>query len=300
MRERLKGLTGSPRGVPSPGTLACLALCALILGFATADLVHAESRLPDMGPACRESDAACRNARLNEQLARDRAAEPLQDQFNSRAWVYSFAILAIVALSVAFRLRSRPRNEWIRIFTNLGVTGVWLGIGVVVLLLATDGSSMAPPPGPTLMVPVVLLVAAAAGTLFGRSEGWAEQDPSGGIRGMFVQAGKRVIDIGTAGQIRRSRMEELASWLSLITVGLTALTCLFAFVFVLAQPGCDASASPPGWTNPIDSVAAVTAIGAMAAAVGALLLRRWIAALVGLVICPVAVLFVLASTCAFY
>jgi hypothetical protein len=197
-------------------------------------------------------------------------------------------------------LRSRPRSEWIRIFTNLGVTGVWLGIGSVVLLLATDGSSMAPPPAPTLMIPVVLVVAAAGGTLVGRSEGWAAQTSAGGIREMFVQAGKLVIDIGTAGQVRRSRMEELAGWLSLITIGLTAVTCLFAFVFVLAQPGCDASASPPGWTNPVDSIAAVTAIGAMAAAVGALLLRRWIAALVGLVICPVAVLFVLASTCAFY
>lgn len=300
MRERLQELMGPRLRVPSQAALACLALCALILGFATADLVHTESRLPDVGAACRESDAACRNARLSEQLARDRAAEPLQDQFDSRAWVYSFAILAIVALTVAYRLRSSPRNEWIRIFTNLGVTGVWLGIGSVVLLLATDGSSMAPPPAPTLMIPVVLVVAAAGGTLVGRSEGWAAQTSAGGIREMFVQAGKLVIDIGTAGQVRRSRMEELAGWLSLITIGLTAVTCLFAFVFVLAQPGCDASASPPGWTNPVDSIAAVTAIGAMAAAVGALLLRRWIAALVGLVICPVAVLFVLASTCAFY
>ena len=300
MRERLQELMGPRLRVPSQATLACLALCALILGFATADLVHTQSRLPDVGAACRESDAACRNARLSEQLARDRAAEPLQDQFDSRAWVYSFAILAIVALTVAYRLRSRPRNEWIRIFTNLGVTGVWLGIGSVVLLLATDGSSMAPPPAPTLMIPVVLVVAAAGGTLVGRSEGWAAQTSAGGIREMFVQAGKLVIDIGTAGRVRRSRMEELAGWLSLITIGLTAVTCLFAFVFVLAQPGCDASASPPGWTNPVDSIAAVTAIGAMAAAVGALLLRRWIAALVGLVICPVAVLFVLASTCAFY
>jgi hypothetical protein len=300
VRERLQELMGPRLRVPSQAALACLALCALILGFATADLVHTESRLPDVGAACRESDAACRNARLSEQLARDRAAEPLQDQFDSRAWVYSFAILAIVALTVAYRLRSSPRNEWIRIFTNLGVTGVWLGIGSVVLLLATDGSSMAPPPAPTLMIPVVLVVAAAGGTLVGRSEGWAAQTSAGGIREMFVQAGKLVIDIGTAGQVRRSRMEELAGWLSLITIGLTAVTCLFAFVFVLAQPGCDASASPPGWTNPVDSIAAVTAIGAMAAAVGALLLRRWIAALVGLVICPVAVLFVLASTCAFY
>ncbi|HEY7266841.1 MAG TPA: hypothetical protein VH501_04035 [Solirubrobacterales bacterium] len=281
-------------------TLACLALCALILGFATADLVHTESRLPDESVSCRPTDAACRDVQLREQLARDRAADPLQDQFDSRAWAYSSAILAIVALTMAWRLRSTPRRDWIRIFTNVGVTGVWLGIAAVVLLLATDGSSLAPPPGPTLMVPVVLLVAAAAGTLFGRAERWAEHDPSGGLRGMFVQAGKVAIDIGTAGQIRRSRMEELAWWLSVITVGLTAVTCLFAFVFVLAQPGCDASASPPNWTNPIDSIAAVTAIGGMAAAVGALLLRRWIVALAGLVICPVAVLFVLASTCAFY
>jgi hypothetical protein len=150
------------------------------------------------------------------------------------------------------------------------------------------------------MIPVVLLVAAAAGTLIGRSEGWAQQGQANGVMELFMQAGKLAIDIGTAGQVRRSRMEELARWLSLVTVGLTAITCLFALVFVAAQPGCDASASPPDWTNPIDSVAAVTAIGGMAAAVGALVLRRWIVALFGLVVCPIAVLFVLASTCAFY
>jgi hypothetical protein len=149
------------------------------------------------------------------------------------------------------------------------------------------------------MIPVVLVVA-AAGTLVGRSEGWSEQGQPNGVREMFMQAGKLAIHIGSAGQLKRSRMEELADWFSLATIGLSALTCLFAIVFVLAQPGCDASASPPDWTSPVDSVAAVTAIGAMAAAVGALILGRWIVALAGLVVCPIAVLFVLASTCAFY
>jgi hypothetical protein len=268
--------------------------------FAAGDLLHTESRLPDASVSCRESDAACRDAELSDQLARDRAAEPLQDQYDTRAWVYAFGILAIAALTVAYRLRTAPRREWPRIFTNLGVAGVWLGIGAVLLLLATDGSSVAPPPAPLLMVPVMLLVAAAAGTLMGRSEGWAVQGQGDGVREMFLQAGKLAIHIGTAGQVRRSRIEELAGWLSLLTLALTALTCLFALVFVFAQPGCDASASPPDWTNPVDSVAAVTAIGAMAAAVGALVLRRWIVALIALVTCPVAVLFVLASTCAFY
>jgi hypothetical protein len=285
---------------PSPQTLACVALCALILGFAAGDLVHTSSRLPDDSPACQPAVAACIDAKLSEERARDRAAEPLQDQYDSRAWLYCSGMLAIVALTLAWRLRSTPRAEWPRIFTNLGVTGTWLGIGSVVLLIATDGNAVAPPPGPTLTLPVVVLVTAATGTLVGRSEGWAGQAQPNGVREMVMQAGKLAIDIGTVGQVRRSRMEELARWLSLATIALTALTCLFALVFVLAQPGCDTSASPPDWTKPIDSVAAVTAIGAMAAAVGVLLLRRWVIALFGLVVCPVAVLFVLASTCAFY
>ena len=277
-----------------------VALCAAILLFAAGDLFHTDTRLPDAGGSCAETDTACRDAQLNEQLARDRAAEPLQDQYDTRTWVYAFGVLAIATLTVGYRLRTTSRREWPRIFTNLGVGGVWLGIAAVVLLLATDGSSVAPPPAPLLMVPVMLVIAAAAGTLMGRSEAWAEQGQANGVRERFIQAGKLAIDIGTAGQVRRSRTEELAGWLSLVTLSLTAITCLFALVFVFAQPGCDTSASPPDWTNPVDSIAAVTAIVAMAAAVGSLVLRRWVAALVGLVISPVAVLFVLASTCAFY
>lgn len=262
--------------VPSTPTIVGLGLCAAILVFATADLLHTESRLPGA------------------------AAEALQDRYDTRAWVYAFGILAIVTLMVAYRLRTTARREWPRTFTNLGAAGVWLGIGAVAVLLATDESSVAPPPAPLLMIPVMLLGAAAAGTLMGRSEGWGAQGQADGMKEIFLQAGKFAFDVGTAGQVRRSRMEELAAWLSLATLSLTALTCLFALVFVLAQPGCDASASPPGWTNPIVSIAAVTAICGMAAAVGALVLRRWVAALVGVVICPAAVLFMLASACVFY
>jgi hypothetical protein len=95
-----------------------------------ADLAHTESRLPDFpSRSCQPNEASCFNAQLSEGLARDRAADPLQRQYDSRAWVYAFAILAIVAIAAAWSLRSRPRTEWLRIFTNLGVLGVWLGIG---------------------------------------------------------------------------------------------------------------------------------------------------------------------------
>jgi hypothetical protein len=292
---------GSRWRAPSHPMVTCLALCGLILILAGVDLVHTESRLPDFpSRACQPDEASCFNAQLSESVARERAAEPLQDQYGSRAWLYAFAILAIGAVATAYSLRSNPRTEWLRIFSNLGVTGVWVGIGVTVLLVATDGDAVTPPPAPLLMLPIVLLVTAFAGTLIGRSEGWALRSQSDDIQERVVHLGKLAIHVGTAGQAKRSRMDELARWLSSAALALTALTCLLAFAFVLAQPGCGTSGSPPSWTDPIDSVAVVAAVVGMAAGIGALILRWWVAALISLIVCPVALLFVLGSTCAFY
>jgi hypothetical protein len=277
-----------------------VAVCAFILIFAGADLAHTETRLPDFPSRdCQPDQASCFNAQLSEDQARERAAEPLQREYDSRAWLYAFAALATVAVATAWSLRMNPRTEWLRIFTNLGVIGVWLGIGVIVVLVTTDGKAVSPPPAPLLMLPVVLLVAAAAGTLTGRSEGWAVQSQTDDFREPVLQIGKLAIHIGTAGQAKRSRMEELARWLVTAALSLTTVTCLLALIFILAQPGCDSGGGPPRWTDPIDSVAAVAAIAGMAVGIGALLLRRWIAALISLIGCPVALLLVLVSTCAF-
>jgi hypothetical protein len=280
--------------------LAALALCTLIVVAATVDLVHTESRLPDISPACDRDAAGCVDAVLSEQLVRDRAAEPLQDRYDSRAWLYAFAILAIAALATAWDLRARPRAAWPRVFANLGIAGVWLGIAAVLLLLATDGNSLAPPPAPTLLLPVALLVTAVSGTLIGRSEGWAEQGQGNGVREMVMQVGKLALHIGSAGQVRRSRLERLARWLTAVALSLTAVTSVLALISLLGQPDCAGNARTPGWTDPLDALTAVAAIGAMAAGIGALVLRRWIAALVSLVVAPIALLVVLASTCAFY
>jgi hypothetical protein len=288
------------RPLPSKPILGCLAVCAFILIFAAADLAHTESRLPDFSSRdCQPDQAACFNAQLSEDQARERAAEPLQREYDSRAWLYAFAALAVAAVATAWSMRTNPRVEWLRIFTNLGVIGVWLGIGVIVVLVATDGNAVSPPAAPLLMLPVVLLVAAAAGTLIGRSEGWAVQGQGDELRERVLEIGKLAIHIGTAGEAKRSRMEELARWLVTAALSLTAVTCVLALIFILAQPGCENGGGPPEWTDPIDSVAAVAAIAGMAAGVGALILRRWIAALISLIGCPVALLLVLVSTCAF-
>jgi hypothetical protein len=300
VRELATASDVSRRRGPSRYTLVCLGLCALILVLAAVDLGHTESRLPDFPSYCQRGEASCFNAQLSASVANERAAQPLQRQYNSRAWLYAFAILAIGAVATAYSLRSNPRTEWLRIFTNLGVTGVWIGIGVIVVLVTTDGNAVTPPPAPLLMLPVVLLMAAVIGTLIGRSEGWAEPSQANEVRDRVLHIGKLAVHVGTVGQAKRSRLEDLARWLAATAVTLTAITGVFALAFVLAQPGCATNGGPPSWSNPIDSVAAVAAIGGMAAGVGALILRRWIAALISLIACPVALLFVLASTCAFY
>jgi hypothetical protein len=288
------------RQTPSRPILACAAVCAFILLVAAADLAHTESRLPDFDSrACQPNQASCFNAQLSEGVARERAAEPLQREYASRAWLYAFAILAVVGVATAWSMRVNPRTGWLRIFTNLGVIGVWAGIAVIIVLVTTDGNAVAPPAAPLLMLPVVLLVTAAAGTLIGRSEGWAEQSQADELRERVLHLGKLAIHLGTAGQVKRSRMEELARWLANAALALTAVTCLLAIVFVLAQPGCSGTGGPPHWTDPIDAVTAVAAIAGMAAGIGALILRRWIAALISLVGCPVALLLVLVSTCTF-
>jgi hypothetical protein len=298
--EHVPALNELRARAPSNRVLICTGICALILAAATTDLIHTESRLPDASPACEAGSSTCQDLELSEQLARDRAADPLQDQYGSRAWLYSSAILAVVAVATGWGLRSRPRTEWLQVFSNLGAIGVWLGIAAVLLLLATDGSSLAPPPAPTLLIPVGLLGAAAVGTLMGRSEGWSEQGQLDGARDLIMQTGKLAIHLGTAGQIRRSRLDRLARWLIRAALGLTALTCVLVLVSLLGKPDCAAQETTRGWADPLDALAAVTAIGGMAAGIGALLLRRWVAALISLVGCPVALLLVLASTCAFY
>ena len=285
---------------PSRPILACAALCAFILVIAAADLAHTESRVPDFHTVeCQAGQSSCFNAQLSEGVAQERAAQPLQREFDSRAWLYAFAILATIAVGTAWSMRSNPRTEWLRIFTNLGVIGVWAGIGVIAVLVTTDGMVVTPSAAPLLLLPVVLLVAAAAGTLIGRSEGWAERSQADDVRDRVLQFGKVAIHIGTAGQVKRSRMEELARWLANAALGLTAITCALALAFVLAQPGCSGTGGPPHWTDPIDALTAVVAIAGATTGIGALILRRWIAALISLVGCPVALLLVLISTCAF-
>jgi hypothetical protein len=270
-------------------TQACIGLCALILIVAAADYAHVDSQPPE----CPPTDGACFQARIVE-------GQRLEDQYAARGWVYAFGTLACAGVATAYALRSRQRREWPRIFTNLGVLGVWAGIAIIAVLLATSGAAVTVSAAPALAIPIGLLVAAAAGTLVGRSEGWAAEPAPSGVRSTATGLGKLAIHIGTGGAAKRSRLEALGRWLADAALGLTALASILTVVVVTAPHDCNLAEAPPDWTDPFGSAAAVAGVVAIAAGIGALLLRRWVAALISLVVNPVAFLWLLASTCAFY
>ena len=285
--------------LPARPVLAALVLCGLIVVAAGADLAHTNARLPDAPSLnCESKAASCFNQELRGRLARQRAAEPKQSQYDTRAWLYCFALLAAAAIATAYSLRTRPRTGWPQIFTNLGVVGAWSAIGVTALLVLTSDAAVTLPAAPVYTVPVALLTAAAVGTLMSRSEGWADESQTVGA-GHAGELLKLALHIGTAGALKRARLERLADWFALAALAFTAVTGLLAVAFVLSQPSCQANGTPPDWSDPIDAVTAVTAVTAIAAGVGGLVLRRWVPAVVALIVNPVAVFLILASTCAF-
>ena len=223
-----------------------------------------------------------------------------QDQYNSRAWFYALAILATVAVAVAYSLKSRARGEWLQVFANVGVAGVWAGIAVIVLLVVAGEASIRIRAAPALTIPVVLLAGAAIGTLIGRSEdgGWrVASTESGSASSASARGG---LSVGTGGAAGAPGSSSLG-WMSLAAIGLTAVTAVLAVAFVLPQPECPyADERPPGWTNPSTRPPPSPGVLALAAGITALVLRRWIAALISLVTNPIALLAILASTCAFY
>jgi hypothetical protein len=154
-----------------------------------------------------------------------------------------------------------------------------------------------------------MLAAAAVGTVVGRSQGWAETDPLSEARHGVTTLGKRALGgIGSRspdvlGQpVSGPRREAAARWFTIAALSLTGATVVLALIFMGPQPACGGSetSGAPAWTDTLGAAAGVTAIGGIAAGIAALLLRRWVVAMISLFTNPVAVGLMVASTCAFY
>jgi hypothetical protein len=277
-------------------TLACLAVCAVVLGVAAVDFAHVQTRVPPLPPADCGVDVSCNDARNAEIADRRTESSRLEEQYESRAWLYSFAIIAAISVATAVALRTRRRKDWPRVFTNVGIAGAWSAIGATLIVLLTDGEVVALPSGAVYAPAVALIGAAAVGTVLGRAQDWSETDAAAEARAGAAAIGKRTVGGFFAG----SRKDAAARFFTAWAAGLTALTVILALVFIESQPGCPIpEEGPPAWTDTLGAIVGISAMGAIAAGVGALLLRRWIPALATLVANPFAMLFLAASTCVF-
>jgi hypothetical protein len=282
-------------------TQACVGVCVVVLGVAALDYAHLEDRVRPVPPAnCGNSDS-CNEARNAQIAARLQLSTNLEQQYQSRAWLYAFTIVAAIAVAAAVALRSRRRVGWQRIFTNLGVGGVWSGIAATVLLVISDGDPISLPAGPLYTPAVLMIAAAAAGTVMGRREGWGDSDAVAEARAGAAAVGKSVGKWALRPLLEGSRREAAADFFSNWAIAFSATTVFLALVFIPSQPGCGGGGGePPAWTDAVEALAGIASIGAIAAGIAALLLRRWVPALISLVASPVALLFMVAATCAFY
>ena len=156
----------------SPAWLSALA------SWLARDLAHTESRLPDFRRPCLPAEAG-ELLQRRAQRAGWRGTGPrtrssasttrAPGSTRSRSWRSS---------------RSRPpgacaRAPRTRVAPGLHQPGRDRGLardrGDRAAAAATDGDSLEPPPGPVLMLPSSCWSPRRAGTLIGRSEGWAEQ-----------------------------------------------------------------------------------------------------------------------------
>jgi hypothetical protein len=82
--------------------------------------------------------------------------------------------------------------------------------------------------------------------------------------------------------------------------GFTLTTVLLAWVYAGPQDSsCDGGASAPAWTGPVGWLAVISAIAAVVLGLTGLAARRWFVALICLIVNPVALLYMVASTGAF-
>jgi hypothetical protein len=91
--------------------------------------------------------------------------------------------------------------------------------------------------------------------------------------------------------------------IAIVALGLTVLTVILAFVYAGPQPDCGGATDQPdapGWTGTVAVLAMISGLAAVVSGLAALGKRRWVVAAVSVVVNPLTLLAMIASSCAFY
>lgn len=192
----------------------------------------------------------------------------LEGDFDRRAWLYGGVAAVAMALATAGALaRSTDRR---RVFSQAGVIGVLLGLGGLVVYVFNAHGGVTPKAGPLLAPSLLLLVLAAVGGTVTRM-----QEPT---------------------QHERQPLKRVAT----AALTCTGLTVALAYAYAGQQDGsCDTPTASTLWTGLTGWGAVVTAIAAFLLGLAGLAAGRWFVALVCIVVNPVALLYMVASSGAF-
>jgi hypothetical protein len=217
------------------------------------------SRVPEL-PDCTPYTEQCEQG-LD---ARNEERQTLEGDHRRRSWIYSVAVLgAALGATAAALLRRRTPSERQRVFANLGVAGVVLGLVVAGLYSLADTVTIEPGVGPAVLPIAGMLIVAAVGGLVARGE-----------------TGSR-LEVG-------GRKRQIASRLSLAGVGFTAVTFVLAWIYTEHFVSC-------GYEDDLATRYLLGAALASSVAAGllgllGLLARRWVLALAYFVLNPVLLL----------
>lgn len=241
-----------------------------------------------MPAACPSPSTACndeRNAMISDRLE---TILRLEEDYARRAWIYAAGVVVALAVALTAALGGRPRAERRYLLTGLGAAGVWLAVVMTVLLVIGSSTTVSAPWAAAYASSAAMWLSAATGVVL--------------LRGASPRSGAPTRPDGPLAGLRAA-LTAAAPTLARGALAATALTVLAAAVFASPQPDCgagDSGASVPGWTDGVAAVAVSSAIAAGTLALLALVARRWVTALISLGLNPSALLFMVASTCAFY
>jgi len=193
--------------------------------------------------------------------------QQLDNEFEQRAWIYAGIAALAMALAAAVAVaRTKTVAERRRVFAEVGVAGIVLGLFGVVLRWQVH--SPIEPTTASVLAPSALLLAIA------------------GVGGAASRL-QRVPPGEHSTPVRR------LTGVAIGALTCTAITAVCALAYGIPQNNdCSGSAPPaPGWTDQVASVGYITGLAAIVLAFIGLIERRWLVALVCFVVNPAALFY---------
>jgi hypothetical protein len=199
-------------------------------------------QVPDVPAPCEPVSQECEAQRSQQFEDRLNRAIELENDLEVRAWVYAAVAFLAALAGAAATLRRNPPDRHREVFTDLGVGSVlWLLAGFALGLL-TSHDLIDAPSKPVFYPAIALAVIAGAGTFFTRrspAEDAADRDPTAGPAVRWFGYGATVAAVALAwigASTRPDPCTETGADQGIeALVGLSLLAAVIAVVFGLAS-----------------------------------------------------------------